>query len=262
MPSRWPDVAELRAVCQPPQIRARSSSEHWVAHVIGRRVSIHLTRLCVGLGLSANAVTVSMIVIGWTAAAALLIPGLLGPLLACALAITQIIVDSVDGEVARWRGTSGPVGVFLDRLAHATTEAAFPMALGIAVTLHEADDFKAATVGAAMAALVLVNKSLNDYVRIARGADALDQDRGRPEVATPRPAALRAIYGAAHYLPIHRLYHSVEQSLVILACALAGTIFGFNGLTVALFVLAIPLPFVVAGHALAILTSRRLEGPA
>ena len=37
---------------------------------------------------------------------------------------------------------------------------------------------------------------------------------------------------------------------------------GFNGLTLALFVLAIPLPFVVVGHALAILTSRRLEATA
>jgi phosphatidylglycerophosphate synthase len=258
MPSRWPAVADLREVCQPPQIRERSSSEHWVATVIGRRISIHLTRLCVGLGLSANAVTVAMMVLGWAAAASLLIPGLLGPILACVLAFTQIVVDSVDGEVARWRGTSGPVGAFLDRIAHATTEAAFPIALGLAVTFHETDDFRAATVGAVVGTLVLVNKSLNDFVRIARGADALDKDRGWPEVASPRPSALRVAYGAARYLPIHRMYHSVEQSLVILTCALAGALLGFNGLTLALFVLAIPLPFVVVGHALAILTSRRL----
>ena len=260
MPSRWPTVAELRPVCQPPAITSRASSEHWFARVVGRRVSIHITRVCVGLGLSANTVTGVMILLGWAAAAALLIPGLLGPALACALALTQIVVDSADGEVARWRGTAGPIGGFLDRVAHATTEAAFPVALGLSVSLHGADgDWRAATLGAWVGVLVLLNKSLNDFVRIARGAGALDDDRRRPEIAAPRPALLRSGHRVARYVPIHRIYHSVEQSIVIVACAVAGAIAGFNGNALALLVLAIPMPFVLVGHAVAILTSRRLE---
>jgi len=259
MASRWPEIAELRPVCQPPEITSRASSEHWVATVIGRRLSIYLTRVCVGLGLSANAVTGVMILLGWAAATALLLPGLWGPALACVLAIVQIIVDSVDGEVARWRGTAGPIGDFLDRVAHSTTEAAIPIALGIGVTLHGGStDWRPAALGAWVGALVLINKSLNDFVRIASGANALDRDRRRSDVSAPRPPVLRAAHRVARYLPIHRMYHSVEQSLVIFAVSVAGAIFGFDGPTLALLVLAVPLPLVIVGHALAILTSRRL----
>jgi phosphatidylglycerophosphate synthase len=260
MSRHWPAIAELRPVCQPPEITSRASSEHWVATLIGRRVSIYITRVCVGLGLSAHAVTCVMILLGWAAAAALLIPGLWGPTLALVLAFAQIILDSVDGEVARWRGTAGPVGGFLDRVAHATTEAAFPIALGLAVSMHgESESWEAATLGAWVAALVLLNKSLNDFVRIAAGAHALDRDRGRPEIAAPRPSILRAAHRVARFVPFHRMYHSVEQSLVIFVCAVVGALAGFNGIALALLVLAIPLPFVLLGHALAILTSRRLE---
>ena len=72
-----------------------------------------------------------MILVGWSTAAALLIPGIWGALLAVVLGQLQMLVDCCDGEVARWRRTSSPAGVFLDKVGHYTTEALIPLALGI-----------------------------------------------------------------------------------------------------------------------------------
>ena len=81
--------------------------------------------------ISANGVTGLMILVGWSTAAALLIPGIWGALLAVVLGQLQMLVDCCDGEVARWRRTSSPAGVFLDKVGHYTTEALIPLALGI-----------------------------------------------------------------------------------------------------------------------------------
>ena len=43
----------------------------------------------------------------------------------------QLLLDCCDGEVARWRRTFSPKGPYLDALAHYSTEAALPAALGI-----------------------------------------------------------------------------------------------------------------------------------
>ncbi|HCL70402.1 MAG TPA: transferase, partial [Actinobacteria bacterium] len=41
----------------------------------------------------------------------------------------QMLLDCCDGEVARWRDTSSPKGVFLDRVGHYVTEGLIPIAL-------------------------------------------------------------------------------------------------------------------------------------
>ena len=40
-----PTIAQIREVCQPPAIRGRKNSEHWVADVYLRDISPYLTRL-------------------------------------------------------------------------------------------------------------------------------------------------------------------------------------------------------------------------
>ena len=98
-----PTMSEFRAVAQPPEIRARRSAEHWVADLYLRRLSPYLSRALVRLGFTANAVTGLMIVCGWCTAAALLIPGPAGAVLAVVLGQLQMYLDCADGEVARWR---------------------------------------------------------------------------------------------------------------------------------------------------------------
>ncbi|MGC4175626.1 CDP-alcohol phosphatidyltransferase family protein [Demequina sp.] len=262
MSREWPTIEQMRDVCQPPEIRGRKSAEHWTATLFGRSFSIYLTRIAVWLGLSANAVTGIMILCGWAAAAALLIPGVWGPLLACFLAFLQMTIDSIDGEVARWRRTTGPRGIFLDRIAHTTTESAIPFAAGLAVTLAATPhDWRWATVGGATATLVLVNKSLRDAMRLSRVQAGLDLPRDAAGARVISSSLIGKARRAADFVPLHRLYHSVEQTIVLLVAAILGALFDFNGLAVGLAVLACALPFVIVGHVTAILASSTLRGP-
>ena len=54
-------------------------------------------------------------------------PAVLGVL----LVQLQLLLDCSDGEVARWRKQFSPIGVYLDQLAHYSTEAAIPAAIGV-----------------------------------------------------------------------------------------------------------------------------------
>ncbi len=257
----WPPIDELRRVGQPDHIRNRVGSEHWTADLFGRSISVYLTRMAVWAGLSANTVTVVMILCGWAAAAALFVPGVWGPLLALALSVWQMVLDSIDGEIARWNRTTGPRGVFLDRIAHATAESFIPLALGIRVTADHGGDWRWAFGGGVVAVLVLLNKALSDFVRLSRVEAGLGLPRDTPGIGVPRPGLIRTLRRMANYVPIYRMYHSVEQTIVIAVLAVAGAVAGFDGTTAALVVLGAVIPLVVVGHLTAILSSASLKKP-
>lgn len=260
-PSR-PTIEQIREVCQPPEIRGRKNSEHWTGDVFTRSISPYLTRMFVSAGISANAVTVGMILCGWAAAAALLIPGVWGPLLAAVLAMTQMLLDASDGEVARWTRKMGPRGIFLDRIAHTTTESLVPVAAGLRIALETSPTaWGWAVVGGLLGVLVLWNKSLNDGSRLARVQGGLPLAKEDTGIKAPTIGWVARARSLANFVPIHRAYHSVEQTLVFLAFAVVGALASFNGVAVALVVLTVAAPIVVAGHTLAILTSSALKVP-
>ena len=101
--SAVPSIATIREIDQPPAIRGRATAEHWSADLYWRRVSPYLTRTFIGWGLSADAVTVGVILVGWLAALSLLVPPfsgpllIVGPLLAAVFAQLQMLVDASDG---------------------------------------------------------------------------------------------------------------------------------------------------------------------
>ena len=164
-------IAELRAVAQPPEVRGRRNAEHWTASLYLRNLSPYLTWLLLKTSISANGVTGLMILVGWSTAAALLIPGIWGAALALILGQLQMLVDCCDGEVARWRGTSSPAGVFLDKVGHYTTEALIPIVLGIRAAgfpFQAPDDYLWTTLGVTLALIIVLNKALNDMVHVAR----------------------------------------------------------------------------------------------
>src|SRR5215213_4649435 len=123
-----PSIAELRAATQPASIFARNSGEHWAGRLYVRRLSPHLTRRLVPTRITPNGVTWLMIVVGVLAAVLLAIPGVWTALGAVVLIQVQILLDCSDGELARWRGQSSPVGIYLDRFGHWVTEAGLPIA--------------------------------------------------------------------------------------------------------------------------------------
>jgi phosphatidylglycerophosphate synthase len=255
-----PTIAELRAVTQPPSVRGRRNAEHWTGDLYQRRISPYLTRVLLGTAITANGVTVLMIVSGAAAGAALLIPGLVGAVLAALLAQLQMLWDCCDGEVARWRQTFSPTGFFLDKLGHTVAECAIPLALGVrADGGFELGGWT--TLGALLAVLVLVNKSLNDAVHIARSANGLPRLEDRAEEAAPQVSSVRRLRSLARFVPFHRAFHSIELTLLALVAGVVDAATG-GGLYATRLLVAILVPaagLTVVGHLAAILTSSRLR---
>lgn len=126
-----PTIAQLREVTQPPSVRTRAGAEHWVAHLYLRDLSPYLTRPLLRLGFSADAVTWLMILCAALSAVSTGWPTLAGAIGVVVLAQLQQLLDCCDGEVARWRQTSSPRGVYLDRVGHYTAECGIAVALGV-----------------------------------------------------------------------------------------------------------------------------------
>lgn len=258
-----PSIAELRDVCQPPAIRGRKNSEHWVADVYQRRISVYLTRLLIRTSITANQVTWLMVATGACVAFALLIPGLPGAVLAALLGQLQMLWDCCDGEVARWRQTSSPKGVYIDRVGHYTAEGLIPIALGMRAAGFPDDGWLATPwpfLGAVLGVLVLYNKSLNDSVHVARAYNNMPRLQDDSSVGVPKASGLRRLRSLAKFVPFHRAYHSVELSLLALVAAIIdvplGDLEATRVLVAGLLVFGV---VTVVGHLVTILSSSKLR---
>ena len=256
-------IAELRSVTQPPEVRMRANAEHWTASLYLRDLSPYLTWILLKTSISANGVTGLMIVVGWATAAALLIPGIAGAALALVLGQLQMLVDCSDGEVARWRNARSPAGVFLDKVGHYTTEALIPIALGIRAAgwpLELPEDFAWTTAGLGLALIIVLNKALNDMVHVARANAGLEKLADRRAEAEPSQALVAKLRRAARFVPFHRLYHSVELTILAFVTAIIG-LFLPPLLADRILVLALlPLAFLaLVGHFVAIMASKRVR---
>ena len=130
-----PTIAQLREVCQPASVTGRSNAEHWVADLYLRRISPYLTKLLLKTPITANGVTYLMILTGISISFALQMSGFTGLIIAFLLSQLQMLWDCCDGEIARWKNTQSPKGVFLDRVGHYLTESLIPIALAYRIKL-------------------------------------------------------------------------------------------------------------------------------
>lgn len=255
-----PSIAELKSVTQPESVRGRRNAEHWVADAYLRRISPYLTRALLPTGISPNGVTVIMIGTGALSAFALLIPGIPGGFLAALLGQLQMLWDCSDGEIARWREKYSPAGVFLDKVGHYTAEGLIPIALGIRASGNLWEPTWWMVAGLAISILVLYNKALNDMVHVSRAFANLPRLADKADVAAPRASGLRKLRSLARFIPFHRMYHSVEMTLLAFLAAIidafTGSLIATQILVVALLVFGV---VTVLGHIVAIVTSSRLR---
>lgn len=254
-----PSIAELRAVAQPPELIARRSAEHWAGRWYMRRVSLRVTRLLVATRISAHAVTAAMIVTGLVAAAAVVVPAWWSALIAVALIQFYLLLDCVDGEVARWRGTTGAAGVYLDRLGHHVVEAALVVALGVRAAGGPGSAIDAwVLAGAIGALLVVIGKLETDLIIVARAAAGLPtRDDADPQSGVRGVRAARRVAAA---VPVHRLIGAVELTLLLVVAAIVDVVRGdLVGSRTLLGATVVVAAVVAIGHPLTILTSKRLR---
>jgi phosphatidylglycerophosphate synthase len=258
MPGSRPSIAELRAVCQPQSLVQRRSAEHWAGRLYMRRISLHVTRRVLSLRVTPNGWTVIMIVVGVAGAAVLAIPGVVPALLAALAIQVYLLLDCVDGEVARWRHATSAAGVYLDRLGHYTVEAALLIGLGVRVDGGPGSVAGATTLGLVAAVLHLLSKAETDLVAVARASSGL-QTSAEPDSAS-RVTTLRTMRQAFAVLPVHRLLGAIELSLLAVVAAVFDAATASAGGSRALLAAAVVIGAVVAiGHPIMILTSQRLR---
>lgn len=258
-----PSIEQIKEVCQPPSVRDRKNSEHWVADVYLRDISPYLTSFLLRTSITANGVTYLMIATGALAGVALLIPGMPGASLALLLGQMQMLWDCSDGEIARWRGTSSPKGVFLDRVGHYVAEACIPLALGLrAAGFPDSGwlDSPWPLIGALLALIIMFNKALNDMVHVSRAYNNMPKLEDKESVGVPNVSGLRKIRSIARFVPFHRAYHSVELTILAFIAAIGDLFTGDLQVTRVLVAgLAVLGVFTIIGHFMAIMTSSKLK---
>lgn len=238
----------------------RNSGEHWAGRLYVRRFSPYATRLFLGTRITPDQVTGLMIAAGVLAAVVLTLPGLLAAVGAFGLIQLQILLDCSDGELARWRSISSPVGIYLDRLGHHLTETALPIGLGIRADGGWEHLGTFTTLGLVAAVLQLLVKAETALVHVARVEAGLGRVQDRQEVATPRTTALRRLRRAAGRAPFYRVFVAVEFTVLALLAAIgdefADSLEVSRGL---LYGMLAAGALTVVGHLFAILTSERLR---
>ena len=136
MSASGPTIAELRARVQKDRHREIGN---WLARKVARPTAVYGCWLAVRIGLTAHQVTMIALLCSLMAAAAIGTGDRLLFIIGVFLAQLGYWLDHVDGQVARWRGTSSLDGVYLDYLMHhaANLTMGFGLGYGLAVRLAE-----------------------------------------------------------------------------------------------------------------------------
>ncbi|GAA0492115.1 CDP-alcohol phosphatidyltransferase family protein [Streptomyces olivaceiscleroticus] len=242
-------------------MKDRRSGEHWGGRLYMREISLRIDRHLVNTRVTPNQLTYLMTVFGVLAAPALLVPGLWGAVLGVVMVQMYLLLDCVDGEVARWKKQYSMSGVYLDRVAAYLCDAAVLVGFGLrAADLWGAGriDWLWAFLGTLAALGAILIKSETDLVGVAR------HQAGKPPVkeaaSEPRSSGMALARKAAAALKFHRLILGIEASLLILVLAILDTIRGdlfFSRLGVA--VLAGIALVQTLLHLVSILVSSRLK---
>jgi phosphatidylglycerophosphate synthase len=202
-------------------VKDRRSGEHWAGRLYMREISLHIDPYLVNTKITPNQLTCLMVVVGVLGGAALLIPGLTGAVLAVVLFQIYLLLDCVDGEVARWRKQTSITGVYLDRIGHYLCEAALLVGFGVrgADVFHQegSTNWLWAFLGTVAALGAILIKAETDLVDVARQRSGLPAVND--EASVPRSSGLALARRAAAALKFHRLVGGIEASLFILVMA-------------------------------------------
>src|SRR5690349_11629316 len=256
-----PSVAELRPVVHPAGVKDRRSGEHWAGRLYMREISLRIDRHLVNTKVTPNQLTYLMTVFGVLAAPALLVPGIAGAVLGVFCVQMYLLLDCVDGEIARWKKQFSLGGVYLDRVGAYLCDAAVLVGLG----LRAADiwgegriDWLWAFLGTLAALGAILIKAETDLVGVARHQGGLPPVK--EAASEPRSSGMALARKAAAALKFHRLILGIEASLVILVVAVVDAIAGdlfYTRLTVAVMAGIALLQTLL--HLVSVLASSRLK---
>ncbi len=131
-----PTLRELRSRVQK---RRHREIGNWMARRVARPSAVYGTWLAVRLGLSANQVTAAAWLVSTASAVAIGFGSRSAFVVGVILAHLAFWLDHVDGQVARWRGTSSLDGTYLDYLMHHASALSTGFALGYGLASRSGD---------------------------------------------------------------------------------------------------------------------------
>lgn len=226
-----------------------------------REISLRCDRYLVNTRITPNQLTYLMTVAGALAAPALLVPGITGAVLGVIMVQLYLLLDCVDGEIARWRKQYSMAGVYLDRVAAYLCDAAVLVGFG----LRAADlwgsgriDWLWAFLGTLAALGAILIKAETDLVGVARHQQGLAPVK--ESASEPRSSGMALARRAAGALKFHRLVLGIEASLLILVLAIVDSVRGdllFSRIGVAVLAGIALLQTLL--HLVSILASSRLK---
>ncbi len=129
-----PDRPTLAAIRLRAQKGRHREIGNWLARRVGRPSAVYGTWVAVRLGLSAHGVTAMAMATSIVSALSIGLGTRVGFVVGVVLAHLAFWLDHVDGQVARWRGTSSLDGVYLDYLMHHVVAMTGGFALGYGLT--------------------------------------------------------------------------------------------------------------------------------
>ncbi|MGP4052404.1 CDP-alcohol phosphatidyltransferase family protein [Streptomyces sp. 2A115] len=246
---------ELRHVIHPPG-KLESRAEHWAGRLYMRALSLRITRLMLGTRVSPNQITVVMVLAGVLSGVALILPGLPGAVLSVVFMQLYLLLDCVDGEVARWRKQFSPLGVYLDRLGAYLADAAVMVGMGIRAAELGLDPYLVAGLAAGIGVLLL--KASSDLVHVARSDSGLQ--KATDQSVVPRSSGLARVRRLASSVQLHRLCNGIEATLLLLVAAVVDLALGdLTATKIATVTVTAVVWLLVPAHIVSIVASSRLK---
>ncbi|GAA3209890.1 CDP-alcohol phosphatidyltransferase family protein [Streptomyces thermocoprophilus] len=256
-----PSVAELRPVVHPAGVKDRRSGEHWMGRLYMREVSLRVDRYLVNTRVTPQPAHLSDDPVRRPRLPGAARAGRLGAVLGVVMVQLYLLLDCVDGEIARWKKQYSLGGVYLDRVGAYLTDAAVLTGLGLrAADLFGSGriDWLWAFLGTLAALGAILIKAETDLVGVARHQTGLEPVK--EAAAEMRSSGMALARRAAAALKFHRLILGIEASLLILVLAIADRIRGdlyFTRLGTAVLAGIAMLQTVL--HLVSVLASRRLK---
>ncbi|MER5822084.1 CDP-alcohol phosphatidyltransferase family protein [Streptomyces mirabilis] len=248
-------LEELREVIHPAG-KLESRAEHWAGRLYMRSLSLRVTRLMLGTRVSPNQITTVMVFAGVLSGVALVVPGLGGAVLSVLFMQLYLLLDCVDGEVARWRRQFSPLGVYLDRLGAYLADAAVMVGMGIRAAELGLNLYLVAGLAAAIGVLLL--KSSSDLVHVARSDSGMQ--KATDQSVVPRSSGLARVRRLTSAVGLHRLVNGIECTILLLVTAIVDLALGdLTATKIATAAVTAIVWLLVPAHIVSIVASSRLK---
>ena len=251
-------LAELERRCQKPDHRRVGN---WMARRVTRPAALRITRVVAPYGITANMATLAAWACGVAAAAAFAWGTLWGWIAGAALLQIWYLLDHVDGQLARLRGTASLDGVQLDYLMHHTVNLLVPLGIGAGVFINTLEPLWALAGliwGVAMLLITLQHDArakafIKRLKRVHGRLEAIGGGaaRPRPQPPIPRCPLQLLAWTARKACEMHVVIN------VLTLLALGQILLGDSRLLLASIFLTIITPIAVAVAACDILRSQR-----